>query len=67
MRTGDGSHPSAQEINSKDLIKSFIMNQTVDSNGNVIHNEEDSIWGFNDEMISEEDKKFIKIINQHVA
>lgn len=66
LRTGDGSHKYAKIKDEKELLKTFIMERTVDANGNYIHNDEgDSIWGFNDEMMKEEDKKYIKVLNKH--
>ncbi|KAG5671196.1 hypothetical protein PVAND_001407 [Polypedilum vanderplanki] len=65
LRTGDGSHPASKEMDTKELLNKFILSQAIDKNGNIIHNEEDSIWGFNDEMLPAEDRKYIKIINKH--
>lgn len=65
LRTGDGSHKLSQIKDSKELVKTFIMDHTVDANGNYVHNEEDSIWGFNDEMMKAEDKKYIKVLHKH--
>jgi hypothetical protein len=66
LRTGDGSHKAAKEMSSKELLKQFLS-QSVDTNGNIVHHDEDSIWGFDDEMLPAEDRKYIKIINQHSA
>lgn len=64
LRTGDGSHKYAKIKNDEELLKTYV-NQHVDANGNYIHNAEDSIWGFNDEMMMKDDKKFIKVLHAH--
>jgi hypothetical protein len=65
LRTGDGSHKYSKIRDSKELLKTFIMDRTVDANGNYIHHDEDSIWGYNDEMMKAEDKKHIKVLHKH--
>lgn len=65
LRTGDGSHKYSKIKDSQELLKTFIMDRSVDANGNYIHNAEDSIWGFDDEMMKAEDKKYIKILHKH--
>jgi hypothetical protein len=42
-----------------------LIENHVDTNGNYLHNDEDSIWGYNDEMMKNEDKKFIKVLHKH--
>jgi stearoyl-CoA desaturase (delta-9 desaturase) len=66
LRTGDGSHKLSKINNDEELLKTFI-NGHLDANGNYIHNHdhEDSIWGYNDEMMKNEDKKLIKVLNKH--
>lgn len=67
LRTGDGSHKYSKIKDSKDQLKQYIMNRSVDANGNIIHHDEDSIWGYNDEMMADEDKKYIKILHKHAS
>ena len=64
LRTGDGSHKYAKIKDSQELLKTF-MEHSVDANGNYIHKEDDSIWGFNDEMMKAEDKKYITVLHKH--
>lgn len=64
LRTGDGSHNYSKIKNDEELLKTFI-NGHLDANGNYIHDHQDSIWGFNDEMMKNEDKKFIKVLHKH--
>lgn len=63
LRTGDGSHRYSK-LNSKEA-KVCNSQKSIDVNGNYVHLEEESIWGYNDELMSEEDKKCIKILNQY--
>lgn len=64
LRTGDGSHQYSKIKNDEELLKTFLMQSHVDANGNYLH-DEDSIWGYNDEMMKNEDKKFIKVLHKH--
>lgn len=66
LRTGDGSHRYAN-MKSDELLQKFILDKAIDSNGNIIHNAEDSIWGFNDEMLADDDKKYVKIMHKHAV
>lgn len=53
LRTGDGSHTSAIE-----LLDAQIMDSKV------IERDLDHFWGWNDELLTEEDKRDITIINK---
>jgi hypothetical protein len=64
-RTGDGSHKSSKESDEA-VLKDFVLQKCIDENGNMIHGTEELVWGYEDALMSEEDKKCIKVLKQHV-
>lgn len=67
-RTGDGSHKFSKELNIKsdtEVIKEFVLQKSVDENGNMINGSDGLVWGFDDELMSEEDKNCIKVLKEH--
>lgn len=45
----------------------YIKDRTTDANGNHIHHPEDTIWGWDDAAMPEEDKKYVTILSKNVA
>lgn len=45
----------------------YVKDRTTDANGNHIHHEEDTIWGWDDEAMPEEDKKYVTIIRKNAG
>jgi stearoyl-CoA desaturase (Delta-9 desaturase) len=67
LRTGDGSHKYSKMKSDEERLKAYINERTVDANGNHIHHEEDRIWGWDDQAMSPEDKKYVTVLRQNVA
>jgi hypothetical protein len=61
QRTGDGSHKYSNFETNEQKMMAYIHERTVDANGNHIHHEEDTLWGWDDDAMPEEDKKHVKI------
>ena len=66
-RTGDGSHNSVKnsELSKKsddEVLMEYVLKQCIDENGNMINNNEELVWGYEDALLSDEDKKCIKIL-----
>ncbi|KAL7015412.1 hypothetical protein ACKWTF_016442 [Chironomus riparius] len=66
-RTGDGSHKYSKEAGKSDkqLIEEFVLQKSVDENGNMIQGSDGLIWGYEDELMTEDDKNCIKVLKQH--
>jgi len=64
-RTGDGSHKYSKKSD-EEILKEFVLQKSIDENGNMIHGIEELCWGYEDELMSDEDKKCIKVLKQHV-
>ena len=66
-RTGDGSHKYSKEAGKSDkqLIEEFVLQKTIDENGNMIQGSNGLIWGYEDELMTEDDKNCIKVLKQH--
>lgn len=62
LRTGDGSHKYSKLKTKEEKMMAYVMDRTVDANGNHIHHEEDNVWGWDD--ATEEDKKYAKILQK---
>ena len=63
-RTGDGSHRYSTESN-EEILKAFVLQKSIDENGNMIHGSEELVWGYEDKLMTEEDKKLIKILRKN--
>lgn len=62
LRTGDGSHKYSNLKTNEEIMMAYVMDRTLDADGNHVHHEEDKIWGWDDAAMPEEDKKYAKII-----
>lgn len=67
QRTGDGSHKYAKLKTNEEKMMKYIKDRTTDANGNHIHHPEDTIWGWDDAAMPEEDKKYVTILSKNVA
>lgn len=65
LRTGDGSHKYAKMETSEERLLAYVKERTTDANGNHVHHDEDTIWGWDDEAMAEEDKKYVTISHKH--
>lgn len=65
QRTGDGSHKYSQLKTKEEKLMAYVKDRTTDANGNHIHHDEDSVWGWDDDALPEEDKKYVKITHAH--
>lgn len=66
-RTGDGSHRFSKMKTNEEKLMAYIKERTIDENGNHIHHPEDSVWGWDDEALSEVDKKYVTIISKNAS
>ena len=69
IRAGDGSYnplenPELLEKSDNEILKELILKRSIDDNGNVILNNKEQIWGVEDEAMSEEERKYIKILRK---
>lgn len=67
QRTGDGSHKYSKLKSKEEKLMAYIQERSTDASGNHIHHEEDTIWGWDDAALPEEDKKYVTILRHNAA
>lgn len=67
LRTGDGSHKYSKLKTNEEKMMAYVLNRTMDANGNHIHHEEDNVWGWDDAAMPEDDKKYAKILKNSTS